>query len=52
MSNNNIEQMKKIIADKKKKQSQQGAVDGSSRKQNTAVNKEFKETKRAGALNK
>lgn len=52
MSNNNIEQMKKIIEDKKKKQSQQGGVDGTSSKLNAALNKGFKETKRAGSLNK
>ena len=52
MSNNNIEQMKKIIEDKKKKKSQQGAVDGTTGKSNVAINKGFKETRRGGALNK
>lgn len=52
MSNNNVEQMKKIIADKKNKESQQGTVGGAPNKVNTAFNKGFKKTKRAGALNK
>lgn len=49
---NNMEQMKKIIEDKKKKQSQQGAADGTSSKTKVAVNQGFKGNKRAGALNK
>lgn len=49
---NNMDQMKKIIEDKKKKQSQQGVADGKSVKTNAAINKGFKGNKRAGALNK
>ena len=49
---NNMEQMKKIIEEKKKKQSQQGTADGTSSKANTAVNKGFTGNKRAGSLNK
>ena len=52
MSNNNAEQMKKIIADKKNNKSQQGPADGKSSKLNAEFNKGFKKTKRAGSLNK
>ena len=48
MSNTSIEQMKRIIEDKKKKGSQQGTPN----KLNVGSNKVFKNTKRARSLNK
>ena len=52
MSNTSIEQMKKIIADKKKKSSEQGSVGNTESKWNASPAKGFKKTKRAGSLNK
>ena len=52
MSNNNIEQMKKLIEEKKEKSSQQGAGHDVHFKKNVNRNKAFKNTKRGGALNK
>ncbi len=52
MSNTSIEKMKKLIEDKKKKGSQQGTADTSQNKLNVSSNKVFKNTKRAGSLNK
>lgn len=52
MSNTSIEQMKKIIEDKKKKGSQQNAHGGTPNKLNVGSNKVFKNTKRTGSLNK
>lgn len=52
MANTSIEQMKKIIEDKKKKGSQQGTVGGTPNKLNVGSNQVFKNTKRAGSLNK
>lgn len=52
MSNTSIEQMKKIIEDKKKKSSEQGTAVGAPNKLNAGPNKGFKKTKRAGSLNK
>lgn len=47
-----MEQMKKIIEDKKKKGLQKGAVDGGSSKSNAALNSGMKSIKRTGGLNK
>lgn len=52
MSNISIEQMKKIIADKKTKSSQQGTITTTQNKFSGGSNKGFKNTKRSGALNK
>lgn len=52
MSDTSIEKMKKLIEDKKKKGSQQGTVDSTQNKLNVGSNKVFKNTKRAGSLNK
>jgi len=52
MSNNNFEQMKKIIEEKKKISSQQGSTDGTPNKKSGSYGKAFKNTKRGGALNK
>ena len=52
MSNTNIEQMKKLIEDKKKKGSKQSAVDGAQNKFSANSSKGFKNTKRSGSLNK
>ena len=52
MSNNNIEQMKKLIEEKKEKSSQQGIGHDVQFKKNVNRNKAFKNTKRGGALNK
>lgn len=52
MSSTNIEEMKKIIADKKKKSSQQGKLGTTNNKSNHGPNKGFKNTKRSGSLNK
>ena len=52
MSNTSIEQMKKLIEDKKKKGSQQGTLSSTTNKLNVGANKVFKNTKRSGSLNK
>lgn len=52
MSNTNIEQMKKIIEDKKKKSSNQGNSGNASNKVSAVPSKGFKNTKRSGSLNK
>ena len=52
MSNTEIEQMKKIIEDKKKKSAQQGSISSSPNKVNGTFNQGFKKTKKAGSLNK
>lgn len=52
MSNTSIEQMKKIIEEKKKKDLQQGTDGRISNKFNSGPNRGFKNTKRSGSLNK
>ena len=52
MSNTSIEQMKKIIEEKKKKSTQQGKVGSTANKANSGPSKGFKSMKRAGSLNK
>ena len=52
MSNNNMEQMKKLIDEKKKISSQQGSAEDTPNKKNANFNKAFKNTKRGGELNK
>lgn len=52
MSNTNIEKMKQLIEDKKKKSSQQGSKTGSSYKSSGNFNKGFKSTRKTGSLNK
>lgn len=52
MPNNNMEQMKKIIEDKKNNKPQQGTVGSKSSKLSAESNKGFKKTKRSGSLNK
>ena len=52
MSNTNIEQMKKLIEDKKKKGSKQSAVGGVQNKFSANPSKGFKNTKRSGSFNK
>ena len=49
---NNIEQMKKLIEEKKKISSQQGYNYDTPNKKNASYKKAFKTTKRGGALNK
>ena len=52
MSNTNIEQMKKLIEEKKKKSTQQGKIGSTDNKTNSGPSKGFKSMKRAGSLNK
>lgn len=52
MSSTSIDQMKKLIEDKKKKGSQQNASGNSNNKVNAGPSKGFKSSKRAGSLNK
>lgn len=52
MSNKNIEEMKKIIENKKKKSSQQGTKNSSPNKINGTFEKGFKNIKKSGSLNK
>lgn len=52
MSNTSIEQMKKLIEDKKKKSSEQGTAASTTNKVSGTANKGFKNTKRSGSLNK
>jgi len=47
-----MEQMKKLIEDKKKKGLEQGSASGKPNKLNAGPNKGFKNTKRSGSLNK
>ncbi len=52
MINKNIEQMKKLIEEKKKKSSQQGYSYETPNQKNASNKKPFKSTKRGGSLNK
>ncbi|MDY0235407.1 MAG: hypothetical protein RBR71_05235 [Gudongella sp.] len=52
MSGTSIEQMKKLIENKKKKGLQKDAVGNTINKANSGPTKGFKSTKRAGSLNK
>ncbi|WP_352408056.1 hypothetical protein [Acetoanaerobium noterae] len=52
MSNTSIEQMKKLIEEKKKKSTQQGKAGSTTNKTNSGPSKGFKSMKRAGSLNK
>lgn len=52
MSDKGIEQMKKIIEDKKKKSSQQDLTASKTNKWNKKSNPGFKSTKKGGSLNK
>ncbi|HHT96658.1 MAG TPA: hypothetical protein GXZ90_02030 [Clostridiales bacterium] len=52
MSNTGIEQMKKIIEDKKKKSSQQNLMNSTKNDQKIKSNNGFKSTKKSGSLNK
>ncbi len=52
MSNTNIEQMKKIIEEKKKKSTQQGTSGSATNKVNAGPKKGFKSIKKGGSLNK
>lgn len=52
MSKTNVEQMQKIIDAKKKKSSEQGLNNNPQDKSNKALNKQSKNTKRGGSLNK
>lgn len=52
MDSTSIEQMKKIIEERKNKASQKSNSGKLSNKRNAASNKGFKKDKRAGSLNK
>ena len=52
MSNTNIEQMKKLIEEKKKKSTQQGKLGRTANKVNSGPSKGFKSMQTAGSLNK
>ena len=52
MSNTNMEQMKKLINDKKKKSSEQGLEGRAASKSSVAPSQGFKKNKKAGSLNK
>ena len=52
MSNTNIEQMKKLIEEKKKKSTKQGKGGSRTSKTNECPDKGFKRMKKAGSLNK
>ncbi len=52
MSESDIEKMKKLIEEKKKKSAEQGSAGNVVNKQNVGSNKGFKNTKRSGSLNK
>lgn len=52
MSNTSMEQMKKLINDKKKKSSEQGLEGRTPTKGSSAPSKGFKKNKKAGSLNK
>lgn len=52
MAETSIEKMKKLIEENKKKGSQQATAGNSSNKFNSGPSKGFKNSKRAGSLNK
>lgn len=52
MTKTNMEQMKKLIEEKKKKGLQQNSIDNTPNKVNGTSSKGFKNTKKSGSLNK
>lgn len=52
MSNNNIEQMKKLIEEKKRVSSEQGSTEGTRNKKIGSSKKVFKKNKKGRALSK